>query len=374
VLGQWGMRPLCVESGPAALAELRGAAAAGTPYRLLLVDGHMPEMDGFAVVEAVQRQPELSAAKIVMLTSAGMPDDIPRCRRLGVRAYLTKPIKQSDLLAALGRALDESPAPADAKRGERPGGRFGLRILLAEDHPVNRLLAQRLLQRHGHEIETVCNGVEALAALERRRFDLVLMDVQMPELDGFETTRRLRQREQATGGHLPVIAMTAHALLGDRERCLAAGMDGYLAKPIRADELYTAIEAVAPAARAVAAAAPAAPAPRDLAGEDRLAFVAGDETLFRELAELFLASGPEQLRELCAAVSQRDAAAVRRLAHSLKGPVGNFGAHEAFDQASRLESLARANDLVNADSLCAALAASVESLFGELSCYLNGKG
>jgi CheY-like chemotaxis protein len=243
MLVRWGMRPTLVESGPDALDALEDASTNGEPYQVILSDMHMPHMDGFDLIERIRSKPELSAATILMLTSAGRRGDAARCQSLGISAYLLKPIRQSELREAIARVVGaarlESEIPLITRYSlsdQRPSGR-SLRILLAEDNAVNQRLAVRMLEKRGHRVVLSCNGREALDALEKDSFDLVLMDVQMPVMDGFEATAAIRQKEIITGAHVPIVAMTAHALKGDRERCLASGMDGYIAKPIRPEEL-----------------------------------------------------------------------------------------------------------------------------------------
>jgi PAS domain S-box-containing protein len=239
VLGSWQMRPTLCEDAPAALTELLRAAAAGESYPLVLLDAHMPDMDGFMLAQQIHQTPQLRGTILVMLTSAGQPEDINRCRELGIGAYMLKPLKQSDLLSTLLAVLAGLPGPASTSQSARPASRT-LRVLLAEDNPVNQKLGIRLLEKQGHAVVVVNNGKEAVAALERDRFDVVLMDVQMPEMDGLEATTLIR-RQESPGQRVPILAMTAHAMKGDRECCLEAGMDGYIAKPIQPRELYEAI-------------------------------------------------------------------------------------------------------------------------------------
>jgi signal transduction histidine kinase/DNA-binding response OmpR family regulator len=249
MLKHWEMKPVTVESGELALAHLAEARGAGAPYRLILTDMHMPKMDGFALVEQIRRRPELSTATIMMLTSAGHQGDAARCKELGVSAYLLKPIRQSELREAIARVLGankpEGVIPLitrySLQDAREPGS--SLKVLLAEDNAVNQRLVVRLLEKRGHRVAVAENGLEALAALKKEDFDLVLMDVQMPEMDGMEATAAIRKGEKRTGEHVAVIALTAHAMKGDREKCLAAGMDGYLTKPIRPQELDDALEA-----------------------------------------------------------------------------------------------------------------------------------
>jgi signal transduction histidine kinase/DNA-binding response OmpR family regulator len=243
MLGRWEMKPTLVEGGEEALAELSTAREAGEPYALILADMHMPRMDGFALVERIRQRPELSTATIMMLTSAGHRGDAARCQELGVSAYLLKPIRQSELREAIALVLgaheQEGANPLITRyslQDAREPAAF-LRVLVAEDNPVNQRLAVRLLEKRGHSVQVAVNGREALQALDKQRFDLVLMDVQMPEMDGMEATAAIRQHEKSSGLHTPIIALTANAMKGDREKYLASGMDGYLAKPIRPLEL-----------------------------------------------------------------------------------------------------------------------------------------
>jgi PAS domain S-box-containing protein len=250
VLGKWQMAPTVVDSGPAALAALEKNRQDGEPYALVLIDACMPEMDGFTLAERIQQDAGAGAPPVVMLTSSGLAAPAGSGRSPQFAARLTKPIREAELKKALLLALGRRPVPAVPSRQEAParrGERAGLRILLAEDNPVNQKLALRLLEKAGHAVVVVVTGREALAAVEREPFDLVLMDVQMPEMDGLEATAALRRREGAAR-RLPIIAMTACALKEDRERCLAAGMDAYVAKPIHRDELFRAIDTLLPGA------------------------------------------------------------------------------------------------------------------------------
>ncbi len=243
MLRRWEMSSSSAQEGQQALAKLSEAQEAGEPYPLILMDMHMPGMDGFELIERIRQGTDSSTATIMMLTSAGHRGDAARCKELGVAAYLMKPIRQSELREAIARVLgarEQNGAIPLITRYSLQDARepsASLRILLAEDNPVNQRLASRLLEKRGHSVTVAANGSEALAALEKESFDLVFMDVQMPVMDGFEATTAIRKKEGATGIHLPVVALTAHAMKGDREKCLAGGMDGYLAKPIRPQEL-----------------------------------------------------------------------------------------------------------------------------------------
>ena len=254
ILEAWGMEPQVAQSGASALSLLRDAAKHGKTFDILLTDAQMPDMDGFALASQIRQDFGTGPPAIIVLTSAGQRGDAARCRELNIAAYLTKPVGRADLrsalLSILGRISNQEAPPLLTRHSmheEPPEDRSlpPLRILLAEDNPVNQQLASRLLQKRGHHVLIAENGRKALEALANGNFDLVLMDIQMPEMDGFEATAAIRRRERSAGHHVPIIAMTAHAMKGDDERCRAAGMDGYLSKPIRARELFATIENLA---------------------------------------------------------------------------------------------------------------------------------
>jgi PAS domain S-box-containing protein len=242
LLSLWEMRVVAAADGAGALVELAAAHAANDAFALVLTDMHMPEMDGFELIERMRRGPHGPAAAIMMLRSGGRADDMARCEQLSVAAYLIKPVGRAELRNSLCHALGAAtlraavPARSD-KAPENDACHTPLRILVAEDNPVNQMLLKRLLEKRGHSVKIAANGLLALQAIERDTFDLVFMDVQMPLLDGLETVAALRANESASGAHLTVIAVTAHAMTGDRERCLEAGMDGYLTKPLNPAEL-----------------------------------------------------------------------------------------------------------------------------------------
>jgi PAS domain S-box-containing protein len=247
MLQNWRTNPIAVDSGAKAITTLREAQGLGRFFPLILLDAQMPEMDGFALAESIKRNPDWKTATIMMLSSAGQRGDAKRCRELGVAAYLTKPVRRAELLDAILCALGTRPLqaalpPALVTRHTLRENSHHLRILLVEDNAVNRLLALRLLEKRGHTVTVAGNGIEALAALEKHSIDLVFMDVQMPEMDGFQATAAIRAKEKLSENHLIIIAMTAHAMIGDKERCLAAGMDDYISKPIRPAELDALLE------------------------------------------------------------------------------------------------------------------------------------
>ncbi len=243
-LSRWGMLPVCAGSAPEAVALWRKELAEGNPFRLVLTDVNMPEMDGFDLARAIIEEARVAGAGILMLSSAGQRGDARLCRELGVAGYLTKPVRQSELKSAISKLLCGTSGATPAHPAAAPPREpvQALRILVAEDNPINQHLAMRLLEKRGYRVLVAATGREAADVVATNGVDLVLMDVQMPEMDGFEATALIRQREKESGVHVPIIAVTAHAMKGDAERCVAAGMDGYLSKPIRANELFSAIE------------------------------------------------------------------------------------------------------------------------------------
>jgi CheY-like chemotaxis protein len=295
----------------------------------------------------------------MMLTSSGQFGDSSRCGELGIRAYLTKPIRQSDLFDAICRALQTQAAPAVTQpriySDDAPVQRA--RILLAEDNIVNQRVAVGLLTRRGHTVDVVNNGVEALEALAASPYDLVLMDIQMPEMGGIEATRAIREREASTGRHTRIVAMTADAMAGDRERYLASGMDGYLAKPIDQRTLFAAVELQPPLVRnRPEARMPAAP---PIAVEEMRRRLGGDDDLVAEVTAIFLADCPARLAQIEAAVAARDREAIRIGAHALKGATLNVCATTVAECARALEYMAERGpiDAVAADAAWSRLAA-----------------
>jgi CheY-like chemotaxis protein len=253
VLRRWGLRAVSTASGAEALAEIRLAFEAKTPFGLIITDVHMPDMDGFEFADQLKQSPYAAGPVVLMLTSGERLGDIGRSRRAGVSNYMVKPVRREELRDAIARALGKQIASQ-----ENAGSHFPFpssapkqlpvsasRILLAEDNRVNQRLAQRILEKEGHQVIVVGNGREALEALENDTFDLILMDVQMPLMDGIEATKAIRKAEALTKAHIPIVALTAHAMKGDRDRCVAAGMDAYISKPIRAADLLNMVASCA---------------------------------------------------------------------------------------------------------------------------------
>jgi len=252
ILANWGMKPRLFDSGQAALTAVEEAKSSGQTFPLIILDVQMPHMDGFTVIENIRQNSHFIMPEVIMMTSAGFRGDAARCRELGIAAYLSKPIARSDLLDAIKKIFrqrgNEQANPPLVTHHSLHEDRARLTILLAEDNPVNQLMAVRLLEKRGHTVVVAGTGKAALVALENHNFDLVLMDVQMPEMDGLRATVAIREREKASGKHMPIIAMTAHAMASDKDNCFEAGMDGYLSKPINTEELFATLDAIQPAA------------------------------------------------------------------------------------------------------------------------------
>jgi PAS domain S-box-containing protein len=375
VLTNWHMHPVATDGSVAALAALEESVAENRPFKVILLDAHMPTMDGFGLAKRIQHDPGCHGIKLIMLTSAGQPEDVSSCETLGISAYLTKPVKQSELfdliVSVLGPQEQRPSVGSGPPRGLR-SIRHRLKVLLAEDNAVNQLLASRILEGLGHHAMVVGNGREALSAARTGSFDLIVMDVQMPEMDGFEATAAIREQEQSTGKHIPIIAMTAHAMKGDRERCLAAGMDGYVSKPIRIGDVEEAIERVVASKKSIDAIGRSEKSIVDEAAI--LEGMDGNRKLLRDLTRIFLADCPKQLAEIKSAIDMGNAERLRRAAHALKGSVGNFAAKRAVAIASQLEALGKTGNLDAVQGAYVALEDELSQLTRELNKLITNSG
>jgi len=384
ILLGWRMKPAVANGALSGLEMMTQARRKGEPFQLLLLDAHMPVIDGFELAEKIKQRPEFNEPIIIMITSSGQRGDGARCRDVGISAYLTKPVKQSSLLDAVTTVLGKiEPAGAQAplvtchtlREKQRP-----LRILLAEDNVVNQKIASSMLTKRGHTVVPAGNGKEAIAALENQGampFDLVLMDVQMPEMDGLEATTSIREKENTTGHHIPIIALTAHAMKGARETCLKAGMDSYVTKPLKADELFSAIEDMV-SAKAETEGPGGDTLLLDVKTENifseeaALASVDGDMDLLKEIVGMFGNEHPIVLSNILIAVNEGNAAMLDRSAHTLKGLVGNFGARNAFEIALKLEMMAKNGNLSGAKEVFASLNKEMERLQNALEKFIGG--
>jgi two-component system, sensor histidine kinase and response regulator len=365
ILSRWGMHPSVAADGEEAL-ELYYAAASKEPYRLILTDMNMPKLDGFGFVERLKGAFDASPSTIMMLTSGGQRGDAQRCEQLGIAAYLLKPVRQSELRDAIGRVLSSSAASGKTSLitryslREQAVGAKSLKILLAEDNLTNQKLATRVLEKRNHSVTVVANGREALDALEKDTFDLVLMDMQMPEMDGFEATAVLREKEKKTGRRQAVVAMTALEMNGDRERCIAVGMDGYISKPIRPQELDELLDAHVAQKTSTAPRERRAPTANGSVDVTQLLDRIDDDRAFlAELVETFRRDCPQNIGALQSAVLRENAADLHRSAHALKGALGNLAAVRAQALAADLERMGRAQDLSGAQSTLESLIVEV---------------
>jgi two-component system, sensor histidine kinase and response regulator len=376
MLTRWGAQTTCAASGREALSELDTAGSAARPYQLVLTDMHMPGMNGFGLVQEMRRRPEISPVTVVMLTSAGHSGDAEHCRKLGIHSYLYKPVRRQELLAAILRALGRPqtiPSPLAVTPAVRTAQGRSLHILLAEDNRTNQTVATRMLQKMGHSTVVAGNGTEVLLLLATHRFDLILMDIQMPEMDGLTATRKIRESERNTHLHLPIIAMTAHAMKGDRERCIEAGIDGYVSKPISSKEVEEAIASIlrlqsegtpviSLEAKQLDAMPPIDPSRIVWNMGETLERLGGDEKLFHEVIEIFLDDVPKHMAGLQRAIAAGDAEAVEGAAHTLKGELGYLGISEVSQKARELEEFGRNSDLRFAGDLYATLASELSEL------------
>jgi len=374
ILRSWMMFPVTARSAGEAMEMLRQLRSTADSCRLVITDAHMPGVDGFALAEQIKRDTEMGCTVVMMLTSGDRPEDRARCEQLGIAAYLLKPIKQSELLEAIQFSLGMTVTRKELRTLEGThSSRVGkLRILLAEDSLVNQKLAVALLEAEGHAVTVANNGREALAKIESNNFDLILMDVQMPEMDGLEATARIRAKEKQIGTHIPIIAMTAHALKGDRERCLEVGMDAYVAKPIHIDTLFDAIEALfATPGQPTTSPAPAFLEREMLDWSEALRAVRGDQRLLRIIVEAAVEEIPRVTAAIREAVTTGNAAKLQLAAHTLKGAIRYFASGQGFEQVRCLEKMGRDKNLEGAEQSLASLEAEVRLLLPALADYLR---
>ncbi|MEW6729758.1 MAG: response regulator [Acidobacteriota bacterium] len=360
MLTNWGMKSVVAGSGSSALSQLQLAVEANKPFSLVLLDALMPQMDGFIVAEQIRKESKLSNTIIIMMLSS--PDkaaELARCQQLNISTYLRKPLKESELLEMILSTLKLAPVPEPVvcqPEGETfPPCSKSLRILLAEDNPVNQELAKVILKNRHHQVTVAINGHEALELWRKEKFDLILMDVQMPEMDGLTATAAIREKEQLSGQHIKIIAMTAHAMKGARERCLAAGMDGYIAKPILPEQLLAIVEGweVLPSNSLPEAKEDTTDGVFNI--NEALARVLGERELLCEMADLFLEDATALLTDMRDSIAAQDGQRLSRAAHRLKGAAGHFGAQRTCAAARELEKIGQSTDLTRANQVYADL-------------------
>ncbi|HUG44388.1 MAG TPA: response regulator [Acidobacteriota bacterium] len=378
MLKQWRMTTVEVCSGTAALEAFQEERQRGESFDLVILDSQMPEMDGFQVAEQIRSRGFGNETTIMMLTSVGQSGDSQRCRQLGIQAYLVKPVQGHELRASIQSVLTSAsrepagedafkPAAANAAR-ELDRSETRLRILVAEDNVVNQTVAQKMLEKRGHAVRIVENGKKAVEAFQKEAFDLVLMDIQMPEMDGFEATASIRQLERGDGSDrlpIPIIAMTAHAMKGDRERCLSAGMDAYVSKPLQITELLQVIHSLVENDRSDLPGA-AADSLSQFDEKGALDRVEGDVELLHELAALFQQNYPKLIHSMQQAVEDQNGELLTRSAHTLKGALANFTNGLALELTSRLEGCGRGGEFQEARELVENVSALLENLLDEI--------
>ena len=342
ILHSWKMLPTVVESGEQAMVELESALLKGKPYPLALLDVQMPGMDGFELVEKIRSRAEYVGATIMMLTSEGQRGHAARCRELGVASYLMKPISQSELLDAIMTALGEPlQNSALVTRHSLRESKRTLNLLLAEDNSVNQTLAIRLLEKLGHAVTLAKNGLEAFTHWQAGKFDAILMDVDMPVMNGYEATQKIREEEKTRGGHVPIVAMTAHAMKGDREECISYGMDGYISKPIDTEELWHELDNVARHSPVIKEKSVNKKQKLVVADFDKAMKLMDDSReLFDEIVNLFLQDTPPHMQRIKDGLAQGNAVWVRQSAHAIKGMVGVFSAEQTTQAAALVEKIA----------------------------------
>jgi two-component system sensor histidine kinase/response regulator len=406
MIKSWGLVPTITANGKEAIDRFNNAVASGTPYRLILLDMQMPELDGFDVAKIIKAAPSGKDVTIILLSSMGQRGDFDRCKEVGISGYLPKPIKQSELLDAImmTMGLPSEETSTVITRHKVYEARESFNILLAEDNLINQTLATKLLETRGHRVTVASNGIEAVEAFKKGDFDLIIMDIQMPEMDGFEATREIRRMEdrrqksevrsqaeqipiankssivnrQSSIYSIPIIAMTAHAMTGDREKCIDAGMDDYVSKPIKPEALYSVIDKVARKSQSEKEQKPTQPSqgskpfsPKTFDLSSAMETVLGDEDFFREIAGMFIESCSDHIAKIKEGIAGNDAGILEREAHSLKGAVGNFRAKEVCEAAYRLEKLGEEGKMATAEEGLSDLERALNEFVSEMKIVLQ---
>lgn len=375
ILRNWQIEPALAENAPEAIIAVEHATHSGRPFDLILTDANMPDVDGFTLVEQLNSRNDLSSPVLMMLTSSGRMGDVTRASELGIASYLIKPIKQSELFDAIVEALGvESAEDEGSSSGDRPTQHErSLDVLLAEDSHVNQKLAIALLEKWGHKITVAENGRKAVDLWAAGNYDIILMDIQMPELDGHDATRKIREKEQQTGDHIPIMAMTAHALKGDEERCLASGMDEYISKPIRAPILFEKLSTLCDVAVSENEEEIGIPTDESAGLVDWNAareIAAGDADLLKDLVESVLEETPRQFDLLRTSIAGSDAPTARRAAHTILGNMRTVAAEEAMKCAGTVENLAKDGALDGISAPVESLRIACDQVLAELRAWL----
>lgn len=384
MVASWGMKPTAVESASAALSALWKAVALGAPFKLKIVDAQMPMMDGFTLVEQMQRHRELAASTIMILPAGARPAEFDRCEKIGVTSCLGKPIKESELILAITKTTknlsDRTSSDDPAQIRSSAANRRGFRILLAEDNGINQRLVYEILTKYGNQVTVAEDGKAVVEAWDKGQFDMILMDVNMPEMDGFEATAAIREKEhRLRKKRTPIVAMTALAMKGDRERCLAAGMDFYLAKPIRSEQLVSSIQGLANSQLDSYLSAPViseASTSSVMAGsvDAFLNYLGGDKELFNSMSRSFLDQYRQLVQRLEQAIQTRNAREVELAAHRLGGTLTYFDPANTSQLAARLEEMGRQGSLEDADKCFQELSQNIDRLAAAFEECLATKG
>ena len=372
--GIWGMNPVVVPGVDEAISALQQARSSGHTFEIVLTDMYMPKRDGFELIEWIRSNPEFADTKVMILSSGPTAEHRARAQQLNVVSYLTKPVRQSTLFDAVVSAVGPDEAFAAANRGPEVPAETApvrpLQLLLAEDNPVNQVTATTMLGKFGHTVVVANNGREAVDRISEQQFDIVFMDVQMPELDGMAATAEIRNSEQSTGRHLPIVAMTAHAMKGDRDKCIDAGMDDYISKPIRRKELSKVISRVAERFLKTIQEPDERPTEQNrhegtdmiLDEAELMEEVDHDKDLLRRMVEIFNRDADQRLPKLKEAIASGNAEVVKQEAHALKGGIGTFFADTAFKTAYTLENMGESGDLSEAAATLAAMEGELQRL------------
>jgi len=374
LLTKWGMRPEQAESADQAMSLVNEALQRDRPYELILLDAMMPDRDGFELATQLKNSAKVTPVAVMMLSSAGLSEDAQRCRELGISSYLTKPLDQHDLLSAIKLALGIAPEMMQEVNANDEsifvsdglGVKHGLTILLAEDNRVNQKLAITLLEKWGHSVVLANNGLEAIERSRAQVFDLILMDLQMPEMGGIEATEIIRESEKSSGKHTPIFAMTANAMKEDRERCVAAGMDDYIAKPLNTQQLRAMLQGIVATETAAVSSMPRIAGPFDYDAALRKA----DAWVIETIGQACLDDFERQMTEISTAIESADPVLLIRGVHTLRGVVGNFNAHGVEELARQLERVAESQELSAATELFAKLQVETELFKTALIAYL----
>jgi two-component system, sensor histidine kinase and response regulator len=367
---RWGMTPRSVESGRAALDALYSALRRGRPFELVLLDANMPDMDGFTVAAQIAKQPALASATVMMLTSSGEYGDASRCAALGIKVYLTKPVYPTELHSAIERAFGRLPLTAPPASSSEAGalamrtGHKRARVLVVEDNRVNQRVAAGLLTRRGHDVTIAQNGSEAVTLVAAQVFDAVLMDLQMPVMDGFSATAAIRESERGSGRRIRIVAMTAHAMASDRAQCISAGMDGYVSKPFDPQVLFAAVEGSTEGADGQAVIIPVTGVAFDEGA--LLNRLSGNTALMTEVLGLFIEDCPLLVAAIEDAVTRQNSQDLRKAAHALKGAAGNMSAIRLFEEAAALEKMGAESRMDAAVPASAHLSATANEVLDEL--------